>query len=152
MKRKQPGLRHQVASLPLRRSADGSVEICLITSRETRRWLIPKGWPMKGLAAWHAAAREAREEAGLLGDIDKTPIGTYRYWKRLKFGWELVEVVVFVLSVTRMLSNWREKGQRTNCWVSLEEAVERVQEPELQDVIGQMLGRESFLLAGRLQR
>src|SRR3954470_23354950 len=76
----------QYAALPYRRRADGAMEILLVTSRETKRWVIPKGWPIKGRRPHVAAAREALEEAGLVGRVDKEPIGTYRYNKRLKNG------------------------------------------------------------------
>lgn len=61
----------QVASLPLRRSEDGKIEVLLVTSRETRRWIIPKGWPMKGKKQHEAAAIEAEEEAGVIGNTSK---------------------------------------------------------------------------------
>ena len=76
--------RRQVGALPFRRLSDGGFKILLITSRESRRWVIPKGWPMKGRKPYEAAAREAYEEAGLLGEIGKRPLGFYLYEKRLK--------------------------------------------------------------------
>jgi 8-oxo-dGTP pyrophosphatase MutT (NUDIX family) len=80
--------RRQVAALPFRYTASGSLEVLIITSRETR----PKGWPMKGRADPEAAAIEAREEAGLEGNIHRKPIGKYSYWKRLADQFLLVEV------------------------------------------------------------
>ena len=59
----------QVAALPVRRGEDGSLEVLLVTSRETGRWVIPKGWPSKRLSDREAAAREARQEAGVTGTI-----------------------------------------------------------------------------------
>ena len=126
----------QYACLPFRKRADGSIEILLITSRGTRRWVIPKGWPMKGRKPHASAAREALEEAGLIGEVGKVPIGSYGYGKRLKSG-EVVpcQVEVFPLKVKSQRKRWPEKGQRSLRWFNLAEAAEAVDEPELRDVI-----------------
>ncbi|MBL7405872.1 NUDIX domain-containing protein, partial [Escherichia coli] len=76
--------RRQVGALPFRHGRDGKTKILLVTSRESRRWVIPKGWPMKGRKPFEAAAREAYEEAGLRGAVGKRPIGLYLYQKRLR--------------------------------------------------------------------
>jgi 8-oxo-dGTP pyrophosphatase MutT (NUDIX family) len=126
----------QYACLPFRERADGSIEILLITSRGTRRWVIPKGWPMKGRKPHASAAREALEEAGLIGEVGKVPIGSYGYGKRLKSG-EVVpcQVEVFPLKVKSQRKRWPEKGQRSLRWFNPAEAAEAVDEPELRDVI-----------------
>jgi 8-oxo-dGTP pyrophosphatase MutT (NUDIX family) len=126
----------QYACLPFRERADGSIEIMLITSRGTRRWVIPKGWPMKGRKPHASAAREALEEAGLVGEVGKVPIGSYGYGKRLKSG-EVVpcQVEVFPLKVKSQRKRWPEKGQRSLRWFNTAEAAEAVDEPELRDVI-----------------
>lgn len=105
----------------------------LITSRGTGRWIIPKGWPVDGLAPHEAAAREAVEEGGLVGRIGAHPIGTYRYEKQ-----EIeadCEVAVFALEVVGQLLQWPEQHERRKGWFALQEAAEAVQEPELADVI-----------------
>ena len=128
----RPGL--QYAALPYRMNEE--IEILLVTSRETQRWVIPKGWPMKGRKPYAAAAREALEEAGVVGTIGKTPIGAYRYVKRLKNGAPLVcSVDVFALLVARQRRRWPEQHQRTAHWFPVAEAAAVVQEPELQDLI-----------------
>ncbi|MBP0652251.1 NUDIX domain-containing protein, partial [Mycobacterium tuberculosis] len=71
----------------------------LVTSRETRRWIIPKGWPMKGMKDRDAAAREALEEAGLTGRISQRPIGHYRYFKRTPDAFQPCRVDVYRLDV-----------------------------------------------------
>jgi 8-oxo-dGTP pyrophosphatase MutT (NUDIX family) len=76
--------RRQIAALPFRRTTAGEIEILLITSRETGRFIIPKGWPMKRLSDPDAAAREAYEEAGVVGKVQRKPICDYLYWKRLR--------------------------------------------------------------------
>lgn len=126
--------RLQYAALPFRRN--GAVEIMLISSRETRRWVVPKGWPIKGAKPHFVAAIEAMEEAGLLGKISKKPIGSYHYVKRLRNGAGLLcEVRVFAFRVVRQRKNWPERGQRTTKWFHAAEAAELVHEPELQDLI-----------------
>ena len=70
----------QVAALPVRIDTGGKPWILLVTSRETSRWIIPKGWTMKGRRAWEAAAIEAIEEAGVVGRLRRKPIGSYHYF------------------------------------------------------------------------
>ena len=128
-----PGL--QFAALPWRRSGDG-LEVLLVTSRDSRRWVIPKGWPMKGRKPHAAAAREALEEAGVIGRIAKKSIGSYQYVKRLKNGAPLLCTVdVFPMMVERQRDRWREQDQRTLQWFPAEEAAVAVEEPELQALI-----------------
>ncbi|PVM92977.1 NUDIX hydrolase [Caulobacter endophyticus] len=129
------GKRRQVAALPWRAQGAG-LEILLVSSRETRRWVIPKGWPMKDRLDHQAAAQEAYEEAGLDGVIVETPFGDYEYLKRLKSGaGRLVKVDVYPMKVTGEHATWPEKGQRTLRWVTPVEAALAVQEPELRALI-----------------
>ena len=124
--------RAQFAALPWRRDAAGAVEVLLITSRETRRWVIPKGWPIKGIKAWKSAAQEAFEEAGLLGKVGKRPVGAYAYDKRLKSGrLQHVRVAVFGLQVEQEAEAYPEAGQREKQWLAPTEAARVVDEPEL---------------------
>lgn len=129
----------QVAALPLR-SVDGRVEVCLVTTRETGRWTIPKGWPMKGLSNRRSAALEAVQEAGLVGRIRKKPIGTYDYWKRRTDHFDYVRVDVFRLDVTATLPMWKEQGQRRVLWMSLEDAATAVDEPGLETLLRNLAG------------
>ena len=147
----KPGQRRrQVAALPWRISAPGDgeaasagLEILLVSSRETRRWVIPKGWPMRGKADHLAAAQEAYEEAGLDGRIVERPIGEYPYLKRLKSGVARpVTVDVYPMEVTGEHPTWPEKGQRTLRWMTPVEAALAVQEPELRDLIARFAGVE----------
>src|SRR5712692_10732965 len=94
--------RVQYGALPYRVSTGSRAEFMLVTSRETRRWIIPKGWPKKGKSPHHSAAREAFEEAGVVGAVGRRPVGSFSYEKRLKDGGVMVcEVHVFPLKVTR---------------------------------------------------
>lgn len=126
-----PALLAQVAALPWRRRPDGSVEICLVTTRETRRWTIPKGWPMKGEKNRDAARIEAEQEAGVSGRPAKKPIGRFSYFKRRTERFDLVRVEVYALEVTRLLADWPEKTEREVRWMTPTDAAVAVEEPEL---------------------
>jgi 8-oxo-dGTP pyrophosphatase MutT (NUDIX family) len=108
----------------------------LVTSRETRRWIIPKVWPQKGKAPHRSAAREAFEEAGVVGTVGRHPVGSFPYEKRLKNGGVVVcEVRVFPLEVSSQSKEWPEKQQREVKWLSAREAANTVQEPMLSTII-----------------
>lgn len=107
----------------------------LITSRETRRWIIPKGNPIRGLEAHQAAAREAFEEAGISGIACPAAIGQYTYEKRKRKGNRHLLVDVYPLAVIRQFDDWPEREQRQARWFSLNEAAKLVNEPELQAII-----------------
>ena len=129
---KSPPQRVQYAALPYRWAAGGEAEILLITSRRSRRWIIPKGWPMPDRPPHRAAALEALEEAGVTGEIGAEPLGSYCYRKRLKDGSKIVcEVEVFPLRVTGQLARWPEEGQRMVKWFSPARAGKLVQQPML---------------------
>ncbi|WP_349370558.1 NUDIX hydrolase [Salinarimonas sp.] len=121
----------QYGALPYEIAADGEVRVLLVTSRETRRWVIPKGWPMKGKAPHEAAAQEAFEEAGVLGEAAPEPIGTYVYWKRRKRTFKLLTVRVFPLRVRALAETWPEAGERRRAWAPLARAADLVDEPGL---------------------
>ena len=108
----------------------------LVTSRGTGRWIIPKGWPMKSKTPSAAAAREALEEAGVVGQIGKEPIGSFSHKKLLKEGREVVcEVQVFPLEVTHQRKTWPDKGKREVQWLSPGKAAKTVTEPVLGEII-----------------
>src|SRR5580698_3395645 len=121
----------QVAALPVKLNDAGNPEVLLLTSRETKRWIIPKGWPMKGREPWEAAAQEALEEAGVVGRPRKKPIGSYVYFKRQTAHFDVCRVDVYVLAFTEQRKTWREKGQREAKWFGLGEAATLVEEPGL---------------------
>ena len=128
--------RSQYAALPWRRRADGEVEVLLITSRETRRWVIPKGWPIKGLKSPMVAAREAFEEAGVEGIVRKKKLGVFHYEKRLRTGRiQPVKVAVYALQVVVQNDEWPEKDQRDQQWTTVADAASQVDEPELRAII-----------------
>jgi 8-oxo-dGTP pyrophosphatase MutT (NUDIX family) len=126
----------QFAALPCRIGESGQAQVLLLTSRETRRWVIPKGWPVKGLKPREVAAREAYEEAGLLGTIiGKHAIGVYHYEKQLLGEQFLCEVRVFQFWVTQQLDDWPEKSQRGTRWFDVLEAAALVDEGELAEIV-----------------
>lgn len=127
--------RIQVAALPWRRATDG-VQVMLITSRDTGRWVLPKGWPETGETYWEAAAREAGEEAGLVGTTSPQEIGRYFYGKGLKSGLEQrCEVLVYPLEVAKVENKWPEKNQRVRKWFTPAVAASRVREAELGELL-----------------
>jgi 8-oxo-dGTP pyrophosphatase MutT (NUDIX family) len=125
----------QIAALPYRKGKNG-VEVLLITSRETKRWVIPKGWPMDGMLDHEAAAQEAFEEAGIKGRINEKSIGGYAYQKKKKSG-ALLDCVVMVypLEVAKLLRTWPEKAQRKRKWFKPQKAATLVKEDGLKAVI-----------------
>jgi 8-oxo-dGTP pyrophosphatase MutT (NUDIX family) len=125
----------QIATLPFRRAPTGGVEILVVTSRETKRFIIPKGWSKAKKSTWKSAEVEAREEAGLVGKIKRRPIGQYRYWKRLKSNFALVEVDVYPLKVEKRLKNWPERDERTSRWLAPQDAALLIDEPQLVSLI-----------------
>jgi 8-oxo-dGTP pyrophosphatase MutT (NUDIX family) len=126
----------QFAALPYRVAPDGSVEILLITSRRTKRWIVPKGWPIEGLEPAASAAREALEEAGICGETQKEPIGFFHYFKVLRHNVNVpCKVDVFALRVTRQRKTWPEKDERELRWFALAEAAQAVEEPQLRKLI-----------------
>ena len=112
----------QYAALPYR-VVDGHVEVMLVTSRETKRWILPKGKPEKRLKAHEVAASEAFEEAGLLGSVSKTAFNVFPSTKRLKNGHELpCTIKVYLLKVKEQLDTWPEMHERERRWFSPGEA------------------------------
>ena len=128
----------QVGALALRHTANGELRVLLVTSRDTKRWVIPKGWPWHDTPDHIAAAHEAREEAGILGDTEPETFGAYRYMKRRKHDTVPVIVNVYRMTVSEELDNWPEAHQRQRTWFSLDDAIAAVQEEELRDLIRQL--------------
>ena len=143
-------LAQQIAALPYRRATDGTLEVLLITSRETGRWVVPKGNPIRGLSPHQAAAREAFEEAGISGIPCPAPLGSFRYDKRRRRGVQRMEVTLFPLAVLRQFDDWPEREQRTTRWFTPADAALAVDEPELRALIASF--RQPPESAGRAER
>lgn len=127
--------RRQVAALPFVRDAVGGLRLLLITSRRTKRWIIPKGWKPRRMKARKAAAREAREEAGIAGKTSKQPLGAFFYAKEQADSRTTCKVKVFALSVDGQLAEWKEQGERSLRWCSPDLAAELVSDPGLAELI-----------------
>lgn len=121
----------QYAALPLR-GHGGDTRVLLVTSRDTGRWVLPKGWAEAGLTGPELAAKEAFEEAGIRGAVATEPTGAYAYAKRLRRERIMpCTVAVFAMRVDRELLDWPERHQRRRQWFSLPRAAALVSEPEL---------------------
>ncbi|THD85819.1 NUDIX hydrolase [Aliigemmobacter aestuarii] len=126
------------------------VEVLLITSRDTGRWLVPKGWPIDGLGGAGSAAREAFEEAGVEGEIAEQPLGYYSYVKaRARQGKSREDlpcvVAVYPMRVGKLLDRYPERGERRRKWFTAAKAAAKVAEPELRQILA---GCEAVLLSG----
>ena len=127
--------RNQIGALCWRRHGAGH-EVMLITSRDTGRWVIPKGWPIDGLTNGAAAGREAWEEAGIEGDAASPSLGFFAYRKGLDGNVAVPCVVeVFALKVARLADSYPEKGQRRRKWFRPDTAAKKVDEPGLRELI-----------------
>jgi 8-oxo-dGTP pyrophosphatase MutT (NUDIX family) len=123
----------QFGVLPFRRTEDG-LQIMLVTSRSSGRWILPKGWRAHGLAPHLSAAKEAFEEAGLRGATSERSIGVFRH---LKTGFRReVRVEIFPMEVTEQLDDWPERFQRRRQWFNVHQAALAVSNPSVRRVIG----------------
>ena len=122
----------QAGAIPYR-IAEGKVEVLLVTSRDTGRWVIPKGHVEDGMTPQTAACQEAWEEAGVSGEITTSmPLGFVPYLKRLKNGDTCgASIAVYPLLVDKQKNKWQERGERTRAWFAIGEAAKLVNEPAL---------------------
>lgn len=125
----------QIGAIPYRLRDDGVAEIMLVTTRETQRWIVPKGWPIRGLKAHEAAAREAQEEAGLIGEIGRKSVGQYTYWKRKPDQFVLCKVRLYPLKVREQLASWPEQAERRCQWFTQADAADLIDEPALGAIV-----------------
>lgn len=125
-----PWVQHQAGVLAWLPGTD-PVQFTIVTSRRTGRWVFPKGGVDDGMTPQEAAAQEAREEAGLLGEVKADPIGSYRSPKiRPPWIWT-IEVTLFEMRIDKVLDEWLEIDQRTRHFVDLAKAQELLAEPEM---------------------
>ncbi len=128
----------QSAALPYRLTSAGNVTVCLVTSRTRGRWIIPKGFIEPHLTPWVSAAKEAFEEAGVLGEISASSIGSYVYDKsdmRCK-------VDVYPLRVVQVADDWPEVLERERLWLPAEDAAAHADDAEVGEMILTLAERE----------
>src|SRR3954468_10784798 len=118
----------QVAAIPVRKRG-GHLQVLLVTTRGRRKWIIPKGWPSKRLPDRAAAAKEAKEEAGVSGSVRGAPVGKYKYLKGKRQ--KEIDVTVFILKVKHQQKDWRERGQRRRRWTTWKAASRKVDNASL---------------------
>jgi 8-oxo-dGTP pyrophosphatase MutT (NUDIX family) len=127
--------RDQVGAL-VWRFEKGVLQVLLVSSRDTGRYVIPKGWTEKKLTDPEAAANEAFEEAGVRGPISDIPLGSFSYTKVIEPGFALPCVItVYPMEALYILKVWPEMKERTRYWMTLMQAAESVDEPELKVLI-----------------
>jgi 8-oxo-dGTP pyrophosphatase MutT (NUDIX family) len=122
----QPGLIRQAAAVAMR-----DAQVCLVSSRNGKRWVVPKGCMEPGKTAGEIALQEAWEEAGLVGLLVPEPIGSYVYDKD---GF-VCHVIVFRLDVTDQRDNYPEAGMRQRLWLPVAQAVTRIEDVSLRDLL-----------------
>ena len=138
-------VRVQYGALPYRFTPMAALEILIVTTRQSRRWIVPKGWPIKRLTPSKSAAREAFEEAGVRGKIGARAIGNFTYKKTAGQTADDAnyEVKIFPLLVRRQSATWPEHGQRVVQWVDPEKAISLIREPELKAIAAKFAKRAS---------
>ena len=147
--------RNQYGAICWRKAAFG-LDVLLITSRETGRWVIPKGWPIKGISAAASAAREAWEEAGVEGKLSETCLGVFLYQKILPQDQSIpCAVAIYGLRVEKLSRRYPEQRQRRRKWFAAREAADLVAEPELSALLlalDQDAQNERAEIANKLKR
>ena len=129
----------QAAAIPMRGG-----KICLITSSNGKRWIIPKGLIEPGQTAGETALQETWEEAGLVGVLNPEPVGSYLYDK-----WcGTCHVTVFLMEVHEVVQDWPEGNLRQRSWVSKASALSRIEDPGLLDILRSALGKKERVRLG----
>ncbi|HQY74791.1 MAG TPA: NUDIX hydrolase [Aestuariivirga sp.] len=126
---------HQIAALPFYDNPGGGVDVCLVTARGSGRWIIPKGNPIRGLAPHEVAAREAFEEAGLVGHVGKCCIGTFKFERSRNGRDATCRVDVYALRVERQMQTWTEMHERSVLRCNVKTALSLVSVPNLATLI-----------------
>jgi 8-oxo-dGTP pyrophosphatase MutT (NUDIX family) len=130
----------QAAALPVKNG-----RICLVTSSNGKRWVIPKGVIEPRQTAGETALQEAWEEAGLIGVLSPEPIGSFVYEK-----WcGTCHVTVFLMNVTDVAQEWPEREMRQRSWLGIAGALERIEDPGLADIVRLTLGKKERLVEAR---
>lgn len=127
--------RRQVGAL-VWRFEKSVLQVLLVNSRDTGRYVIPKGWCEKKLTDRQAAANEAYEEAGIRGLVTQEPIGEFAYNKIIGPGFAVPCIIaVYSMEAITELTSWPEMNERQRNWLTLDQAAAKVNEPELKILI-----------------
>lgn len=125
-------LAEQIAALPIIWDKKGRLRVLMITSRDSGRWVMPKGWLMDGKKPWHAAEIEALEEAGVVGFVSDRAVGEYYYTKRIDRRTKIrCRVIVYPMLVESLKKRWKERKERKRHWFSPRKAAKLVDEKDL---------------------
>jgi 8-oxo-dGTP pyrophosphatase MutT (NUDIX family) len=124
----------QAGAIPLQGS-----QVCVVTSRSGKRWVVPKGWLEPGKTAGEIALLEAWEEAGLTGVLRPEPAGSYLYEKDGR----TFHVTVFVMEVTEAVEIWPEQDLRERCWLPITQAIGRIEDAGLREILRVLAGRQA---------
>ncbi|NES99180.1 MAG: NUDIX hydrolase [Sphaerospermopsis sp. SIO1G2] len=130
MKKKTKKIYKQSGVIPYR-IQDGKIQVLLISTRKSQRWVIPKGGICKGMTPPDSAAKEAWEEAGVIGQVKTEKIGAYKYRKQ----GNVYRVNLFWLPVEKVLEDWPEAGERSRIWLDIHHAAMIVQENSLKKIL-----------------
>jgi 8-oxo-dGTP pyrophosphatase MutT (NUDIX family) len=125
------------------RVRNGRVEILLITTRDRQRWVIPKGGIVSGMTPPASAAKEAWEEAGVIGQVDGTQLGTYKYRKRGK----IYRVKMYLLPVEIVSSYYPEASIRYRRWLDAKQAMKLIKQTSLKRILKGIIETKSHACA-----
>ncbi len=130
MKQKNSKVLKQSGVIPYRVS-NGKIEVLLITSSKQKNWVVPKGGICKGMNAPDSAAKEAWEEAGVVGQVNTRNLGFYKYRKK----GNIYRVSLFLLSVEIVLEDWPEASHRKRQWLELDQAISLIKADSLKRIL-----------------
>lgn len=129
----------QSAVLPIKKEKS-EIYILLITSRNQTKWIIPKGIVEENLSHWESAEKEAFEEAGINGRIEKKSIGEYEYKK-----WGgICKVVLYPFIVETEFEDWPEKYFRNRKWFKVDKALKKLKNKKLKELIKQYFKNKEY--------
>ncbi|MEH2105618.1 NUDIX hydrolase [Nostoc sp.] len=144
MSRKVSKVLKQSGVIPYRVN-NGKIEILLITTRDFQHWVIPKGDIPNGMSPPDSAAKEAWEEAGVIGQVDANELGTYKYRKRGR----IYQVKMYLLPVEMLSEDYPEASKRKRQWVEVNKAIRRVKFNSLKRILKGFFYVKSHLCAFR---
>ncbi len=125
------------------RHRKGKLEVLLVTSLGTGRWVVPKGNIADDMSARDSAAKEAFEEAGIRGQVAKKGLGCYAYKKPDVKGGAICRVELFAMAVETVEDDWPEMAERKRTWMAIDKAAASVAEPQLAELMQAFAARKS---------